>query len=327
MECRIFASKRENGQRRPSLVTRREPRNDVGDMRRALSFAIAAALAAAVACGDSEEDAAEDEPTIGPQDVPAGPAGSGLSTGLPCGVQALVENRCIACHSGNTAGAPRLLEYADFVVPSKADATKTLAQASLTRMRSTTSPMPPPPAVPPEADEINTFETWIILGTPRSREACTDAPPPSRPPGSTPPVVANCTTGKPWTGGNAGSPLMHPGAACNACHQVLGGPNLKIAGTVYATPQPDDCSGAAPPPALTVTVTDSKQNVLSLPVNAAGNFSIERVTGGKLTPPFKASVSDGTKTRAMMGSVTSGDCNSCHTVAGLNGAPGRILAP
>jgi hypothetical protein len=24
---------------------------------------------------------------------------------------------------------------------------------------------------------------------------------------------------------------------------------------------------------------------------------------------------------------TSGDCNSCHTVNGANGAPGRIMAP
>jgi predicted CXXCH cytochrome family protein len=29
----------------------------------------------------------------------------------------------------------------------------------------------------------------------------------------------------------------------------------------------------------------------------------------------------------MVGKVTSGDCNSCHTTAGANGAPGRILVP
>jgi predicted CXXCH cytochrome family protein len=29
----------------------------------------------------------------------------------------------------------------------------------------------------------------------------------------------------------------------------------------------------------------------------------------------------------MNGTVNSGDCNGCHTVAGANGAPGRILAP
>ena len=47
----------------------------------------------------------------------------------------------------------------------------------------------------------------------------------------------------------------------------------------------------------------------------------------KLTAPYSAKVFDGTKTRVMVGKVTSGDCNFCHTAAGKNGAPGRILAP
>jgi predicted CXXCH cytochrome family protein len=29
----------------------------------------------------------------------------------------------------------------------------------------------------------------------------------------------------------------------------------------------------------------------------------------------------------MVGTVTSGDCNGCHTAAGAQNAPGRILAP
>jgi predicted CXXCH cytochrome family protein len=29
----------------------------------------------------------------------------------------------------------------------------------------------------------------------------------------------------------------------------------------------------------------------------------------------------------MSGAVTAGDCNSCHTEQGANGAPGRIMAP
>ena len=31
--------------------------------------------------------------------------------------------------------------------------------------------------------------------------------------------------------------------------------------------------------------------------------------------------------RAMVAAQTSGDCNSCHTLAGTNGAPGRIMLP
>ena len=100
---------------------------------------------------------------------------------------------------------------------------------------------------------------------------------------------------------------------------------MRLAGTVYpALNESDDCNGKGPPPQLTVVVTGADGKVFDMDVNAAGNFTL-----GTMRPkaPFKALVTDGTKTRAMVGTVTSGDCNSCHTAAGLNGAPGRILAP
>lgn len=105
----------------------------------------------------------------------------------------------------------------------------------------------------------------------------------------------------------------------------MGGPNLRIAGTVYpALNEVDGCNGKGPPPQLTVEVTGSDGRVFRLPVNGAGNFEL-----GNMRPraPFRARVTDGTKSRAMVGTVTSGDCNSCHTKDGRNGAPGRILAP
>jgi cytochrome c5 len=295
-------------------------------MRSAVLFAVLAGALAAAACGSSSDSDSVDPKSGGG----TGPAGTGLATGLPCDVQALLENRCIACHDGKHPGSPRLLDYADLTAPSKADPSKSMAQMALIRMRSTTSPMPPPPAAPPDQIEIETFETWVILGTPKRPTACTD-PPPAKDPW--PPATTKndggapqCATGKAWTQGNTGSPLMHPGGACNACHQVSGGPNLQFGGTVYpAAHEPDDCVGSAPPPTITVTITDSKGRSLDATVNASGNFYIDRA--GKLFPPFKASLSDGTKTRAMNGSVTSGDCNSCHTADGLNGAPGRIMAP
>jgi cytochrome c5 len=294
-------------------------------MRSAVLFAICAVTAFAVACSDSGS-ASDEEPVLVGAEGGTGAAGTGLKTGLPCEVQAVLENRCIACHDGTRPESPRLLDYADLVAPSKVDPAKSMAQEALGRMRSTTSPMPPPPAVPPDNAEIEPFETWVILGTPKRIETCTDAPPPTSKPPTTTPGPTGCTSGKTWTSGDMGSPLMHPGGACNACHQVKGGPNLAIAGTVFPSlHEPNDCNGSAPPPTITVTVTDSKGRVLALPVNAAGNFEIEHTA--KLTPPFKASLSNGTKTTAMMGSVTSGDCNSCHTVAGANGAPGRIMAP
>ena len=316
-------------------------------MRHALLFVLLPAVASATvaaACTDSSPPAetspdAGDTTAIPPgteptgESTPSGPAGTGLATGLPCDVQAVIENRCIACHSGDTP--PPLLDYDDLARKSQKDPSKSMAQAALDLMNA--SAMPPPPAVPPEDDEIAAFEDWVKAGTPKNPKACTDPPPKEAPDAGAKSDAApadggggggvKCTSGKMWNQGDNGSPLMHPGAACNACHQAKGGPNLRIAGTVFPTlHEPNDCIGSAPPPQLTVTVTDSRKPVprtITMQVNASGNF----FTRERFTPPLKAAVSDGAKTRAMVGTVSSGDCNSCHTVAGLNGAPGRIMAP
>jgi hypothetical protein len=135
---------------------------------------------------------------------------------------------------------------------------------------------------------------------------------------------------------------MHPGVKCNRCHSQTQGPNLQFAGTVYRGAHDiDDCNGAGPPPPLSVVITDKNDKTVTLTVNAAGNFQLVKPPGqgngnrgngngngnSAFAPPFRAKVTDGTKTRVMNGSVTSGDCNSCHTAAGANSAPGRILAP
>lgn len=309
---------------------------------------IAFGIAAAVACssgakeelsGDGTDGGDDGSVILGPDNkpVPSGPAGSGLATGLPCDVQAVIENRCIACHDGKTAGAPKMLVYADLLQPSKADPAKSIAVLSVERMKSTTSPMPPPPAVGPDADEIATFEDWVKGGTPKNAMSCTEAPPTGDGgtldagplPDAGPDAMVGCASGVTWKLGNQKSPLMHPGLACNACHSVMGGPNLSIAGTVYKAPHDvNDCNGAAPPPTIIVTITDAKGKVVNATVNAAGNFDVPRQNGAqRLTAPYSAKLSDGVKTRAMVGKVTSGDCNSCHTAAGINGAPGRILVP
>lgn len=57
--------------------------------------------------------------------------------------------------------------------------------------------------------------------------------------------------------------------------------------------------------------------------NGVGNF----YSGASLVAPFTVKVQSSQKTRAMSGSLTSGDCNSCHTQTGANNAPGRIMAP
>jgi hypothetical protein len=65
----------------------------------------------------------------------------------------------------------------------------------------------------------------------------------------------------------------------------------------------------------------------SLTTNATGNFLIERGKGKVLVKPISARVLYKGKERRMKQQVDTGDCNSCHTEAGANGAPGRIMLP
>jgi hypothetical protein len=147
-----------------------------------------------------------------------------------------------------------------------------------------------------------------------------------------------------WTMANTGSANMHPGGACNACHSKLKGPNLAFAGTVYRGQHDiDDCNGTGQPAPITVVITDKNGQTAMLVAGDAGNFYLEapKTDGGGggngnggggarrsgFRPPFRAKVVSGATQRQMLGSVTSGDCNSCHTSPGINGAPGRILAP
>ena len=252
-------------------------------------------------------------------------AGTGAATGLPCDVQQLLENRCIGCHLGKSPAA--LLTYDDLLKPSS-DPAKNLAQKSLERMKSTTATMPPAPAVAPDAQEIATLETWVKAGTPKGA-ACT--PPPGDAgagdagggggnPYNTPTVCTSKTT---WNQGNEGSSRMRPGGACITCHTMRGGPAYTVAGTVYPTAhEPNDCNGVNAG-GVSVVVTDANGVVTTLAVNTAGNFS----TNKKIAAPFKVAVTSGAKSRAMAGALTAGDCNSCHTLAGVNGAPGRVMAP
>lgn len=249
-------------------------------------------------------------------------AGTGANTGLPCDVQQLLENRCIGCHLA--ASPPALLTYDDLLKSAPSAPSKTLAQVSLERMRNTASPMPPAPAEVPTAEEIQVFQAWVSAGTPKGA-ACTSPPGADGGAGAggtifnTPSV---CTSKKTWNGGNDGSSSMRPGGACITCHTMRGGPAYRVAGTVYPTAhEPNDCNGVAG--GLTVVVTDANGTVVNVTVNGAGNF----YSRAQIVPPFHVKVTNGTKERVMVGSLTAGDCNSCHTETGVNSAPGRIVAP
>lgn len=141
-----------------------------------------------------------------------------------------------------------------------------------------------------------------------------------------------CSRGLEWTMGNTESPFMNPGMACRTCHAALEpalSNRILIGGTVYETGhEPDLClgiDGVTDP--MVVEITDATMKVTELTVNQSGNFLWDNSVHGGLTFPITARVVRGDQERVMFSPQMDGDCNACHTENGMNGAPGRIVAP
>lgn len=281
---------------------------------RILRFAVVALALLTGACSDGGNaidaiDAAVAVDSGGP--VP--PSGEPVATDLPCDVGQTLATYCWTCHGTTPApGVPQsLVTRDDLMRPSTADPGVTYAERAAVRMRQTILPMPPAGPRPVES-EIAAFEAWIAAGSPAGE--CTVLDPFATP--------ERCTSDLHWTLGDHESPDMHPGMACIACHSTrFRAPRLTLAGTVYPSAhEPDDCSGTG---AATIEITDADGTVIRLPVRSSGNFS----TTAAFTAPYTARILHDGRERAMATPQTSGDCNSCHTLAGTNGAPGRILLP
>jgi hypothetical protein len=242
-----------------------------------------------------------------------GTGGTGIATGtdLPCDVQTVLSTRCWSCHGPTpTVGAPPLTTAAAFMAPSRIMPSQTEGQVAVSRMQSTSIPMPPAPNAPATSAEITTISNWVAAGYPAGN-------------GCGAPV---CTSMMTWTRGNDGSGNMNPGQACIDCHKRSGGeaPGFSIAGTVYPTAhEPDLCYGANSSSGAQVVITGADGRTLTLTPNTAGNFYSQTA----VALPFSAKVVTTAGTRAMVAAQTSGDCNSCHTQAGANMAPGRIMLP
>src|SRR4051812_10675624 len=122
------------------------------------------------------------------------------------------------------------------------------------------------------------------------------------------------------------SELMEPGGGCIHCHSSYEGPSFAIAGTVMnATHDDTNCTGVAD---VTVAITGADGTRAELVTNATGNFKLEHWPGTTLFP-YTAEVRRGGVSSKMLTPRQPGenDCNACHTAAGLNAAPGRIVAP
>ena len=122
------------------------------------------------------------------------------------------------------------------------------------------------------------------------------------------------------------SRLMEPGGNCIQCHSDYDGPHFTFAGTVMSASHDDtNCAGV---PDVVVRIKGADGKTFELTTNANGNFYSD-VAVSSVALPYTAEVSRGGKTVAMLTprSQSETNCATCHTAAGANGAPGRIVAP
>jgi hypothetical protein len=126
-------------------------------------------------------------------------------------------------------------------------------------------------------------------------------------------------------------PEMMPGSACNGCHHQENAasgegdaPIFSFAGTLFPSAhEPDSCVAPAAEGAL-VIVADANDVEHVAVANAVGNFFLDE---GDMALPIRAVVTQGGRLRRMLEAAPSVDCNACHTQAGREKAPGRIVLP
>ena len=289
-----------------------------------------------------------------------GPLGGGLGTGggstggggavmvfdgglpgMPCDVSTVVGTYCISCHgTPPTQSAPVSLDSAaQFRLPSAVDSSKTYGQRSVTRMKDAVAPMPPGVHLPQAA--IDAVDAWVTAGMPDSvcdpsmntfDAGTVDAGPPE------PTCLSNAYQPQPTPANDHGSRTMAPGWACISCHtgQNFQGQNPgglrasgdvhQFMGTVFRSANEKDLCQPQLGVAATVEIYNmSGSKVLTMTVNSGGNFYGD-VSGG-MPRPYTAKVVTAAGSRTMTTAQTSGDCNTCHTVLGEQGAPGRIAIP
>jgi hypothetical protein len=140
---------------------------------------------------------------------------------------------------------------------------------------------------------------------------------------------ANCSTGQGVYQGEGQN--MAPGGDCIGCHSGGEGPTYLVAGTVMGKANDDDdCAGIG---STTVVITDAAGLRIELQATSDGNFfygggdHFQSGTSKTLKMPYTAKVVRNGQERAMVAAQSDGDCASCHTAEGANGAPGRIVPP
>jgi hypothetical protein len=103
-----------------------------------------------------------------------------------------------------------------------------------------------------------------------------------------------------------------------------------FSGTLFSSANVADGCQTAPPTGVTVEIVDKTGAVqLTLtPRAASGNFYSSQVRSTPAWLPYTARLRRNGQVVATMKTLQmSGDCNTCHTATGDQGAPGRITIP
>jgi hypothetical protein len=247
-------------------------------------------------------------------------AGGGVAGDLPCDVATVLTSWCLTCHGATpSGGAPMsLVSRADLTAMSAQYPGQTIAQRCVARVSAQTAPMPPgAPNMVPAAD-VAVLQNWVNAGTPAGSCSSPDAGP----------FTTTCASGSYYVPNGDGSSVMDPGQACSACHKSQEpGRAYFFMGTVFPGYHEADLCDAPPVSGGTVEILDANGAIVyTLTPNSAGNFYQPSLAAG-LALPYTARVNANGRTNTMTTPQTSGDCNTCHTEQGLNGAPGRIVWP
>lgn len=142
---------------------------------------------------------------------------------------------------------------------------------------------------------------------------------------------AVCSSGELQSATISENEEMLPGYACVDCHASTNAaageseaPIFAFAGTVYPTVhEPDGCISPTAMGAEVVVVSASGRRYTAK-VNRVGNFKFE---ADDIEYPLTASVRWQGRVHWMVAPTMTGDCNSCHSSSGTEGAKGRIRLP
>ena len=210
--------------------------------------------------------------------------------GIPCDVLAILQTKCVACHSdppvnGSLSG---LVTITDLMATAKEDPTKNLAQLSLSKMQGGTMP----PGSPSPAADVAAFQAWANAGFVGTCGDGGTPPPPSDVFTNAPPYVKTVAQ----SAHNAGKDCM------DGCHNH----GFTFAGTIY------DAAGKAVAGAE-VRLVDANGKAISVHSGSDGNFH----SSSSWTGPAHVGARDATNKALMVSTLATGKgCNGCHTNGG-----------